>query len=235
MRGAVYEQRMSTLDQAKRMAARAALSELPDAGIVGLGTGSTARLFIEEVALLVKSGRKLVGVPTSDASRAQALGLGIPLLEDLGPWAIEVCVDGADEVSDGLDLIKGGGGAHTREKIVNAAAKRNVIIVDGGKRSRQLGEKWPVPVEVLPFGRLATAALLTALGTPVLRERDGAPFHTDSGNFLYDLQVGPIAHPRALEARLRAIPGVVEVGLFVGRADVVFVARESGVERLTRR
>lgn len=234
-RAAVYERGMGTIDDAKRLAARAALSELPEQGIVGLGTGSTARLFIEEVGLLVKSGRRLVGVPTSDASRAQALALGIPLLEDLGPWAIDVCVDGADEVSDALDLVKGGGGAHTREKIVNAAAKRNVIIVDAGKRSRLLGEKWPVPVEVLPFGRLATVALLGAVGAPVLRARDGVPFRTDSGNFLYDLKVGPIADPGALEARLRAIPGVVEVGLFVQRADVVLVAGEGGVTRLQRR
>ena len=180
------------------------------------------------------AGRKLTGVPTSDASRAQAAALGIPLLDDLGPWAIDVCVDGADEVSDALDLIKGGGGAHTREKIVNAAAKRNVIIVDGSKRSRLLGEKWAVPVEVLPFGREATAAALARLGKPTLRLKDGQPWRTDSGNYLYDVAAGPIADPRALEAALRAIPGVVEVGLFVGRADVVLVAREQGVERLTR-
>ena len=225
---------MPTLDEAKRAAALAAVKELPEQGIIGLGTGSTAKLFIEEVGKLVAAGRKLTGVPTSDASRAQAAALGIPLLDDLGPWAIDVCVDGADEVSDALDLIKGGGGAHTREKIVNAAAKRNVIIVDGSKRSRLLGEKWAVPVEVLPFGREATAAALARLGKPTLRLKDGQPWRTDSGNYLYDVAAGPIADPRALEAALRAIPGVVEVGLFVGRADVVLVAREQGVERLTR-
>lgn len=226
---------MTNLDHAKRLAAHAALAELPHAGVVGLGSGTTARLFIEEVGLLVKSGRRLTGVPTSEASRAQARALGIPLLEDLGPWKIDVCVDGADEVSDGLDLIKGGGGAHTREKIVNAAARRNVIIVDASKRSRLLGERRPVPVEVLPFGRLATEALLQSLGTATLREQDGAPFRTDSGNFLYDLKLPPIINPGALQAVLRGLPGVVEVGLFVKRADVVLVASEAGVERLERK
>lgn len=222
------------VDEAKLAAARAALAELPERGIVGLGTGSTARLFIDEVGKLVRAGRDLRGVPTSEASRAQARSLGIALLDDVGPWEIDVCVDGADEVSDALDLIKGGGGAHTREKIVNGSARRNVIIVDAGKCSRQLGERWPVPVEVLSFGRGSTERHLARFGTPKLRLREGAPFHTDSGNFIFDLHAGPIASPRELEQALRAIPGVVEVGLFCGRADVVLVASESGVERRVR-
>src|SRR5262249_36670867 len=130
-------------DGAKRTAARAALKELPESGIVGLGSGSTSRLFVEELAPLVRSGRRLVGVPTSESTRTLAASLGIPLLADEGPWAIDVNVDGADEVSDALDLIKGGGGAHAREKIVNYAAARNVVIVDGSKLSSRLGEKWP--------------------------------------------------------------------------------------------
>src|SRR2546423_1651429 len=108
---------MGSMDAAKLAAARAAVAELPERGVLGLGTGSTARLFIDEVGKLVAAGRAFTGVPTSDASRAQARALGIPLLDDGGPWVIDVCVDGADEVSDALDLIKGGGGAHTREKI----------------------------------------------------------------------------------------------------------------------
>src|SRR6201996_5370428 len=118
-----------TPDEAKRQVARAALDLLPEKGVIGLGTGSTAALFIDGVGELVRAGRKFVGVPTSDASRKQAEQLGIPLLDDVGPWEIDVCVDGADEVSSKLDLIKGGGGAHTREKIVNAAARTNVIVV----------------------------------------------------------------------------------------------------------
>jgi ribose 5-phosphate isomerase A len=212
------------MDDAKRAAARAALGELPEAGIVGLGTGSTSRIFVEELAPRVRAGRKLVGVPTSESTRALAESLGIPLLGDEGPWAIDVNVDGADEVSAGLDLIKGGGGAHAREKIVNYAARRNVVIVDGSKLSARLGEKWPVPVEVLPFAHGETRAHLGRLGEPVLRHKDGAPWRTDAGNLIYDLRVAPIDDPAALDRALRGIPGVVETGLFVGRADVVLVA-----------
>jgi ribose 5-phosphate isomerase A len=237
-----------TRDEAKRLAARAALDLLPERGTVGLGSGSTAKLFIDGVGELVRSGRKLVGVPTSDASRQQAERLGIPLLDDVGPWDIDVCVDGADEVSDRLDLIKGGGGAHTREKIVNESSKSNVIVVDDTKLSGKLGERWKVPVEVLPFGRLATLARLSQIGPTELRTRktsvaelaqvnksDGhVPWMTDSGNFIYDVAAGIIEDPAELEARLRHIPGVVESGLFVGRATVVLVASEAGIKTLRR-
>jgi ribose 5-phosphate isomerase A len=221
-------------DEAKLNAARSALAELPLAGIVGLGTGSTAKLFIDEVGKLVKDGRKLVGVPTSEASRAQATALGIPLLGDDGPWDIALTVDGADEVDEALHLIKGGGGAHTREKIVNYASRRNVIIVDGSKMSRHLGEKWPVPVEVIPFAHLQTHRRLEEHGRPVLRQKAGAVVRTDAGNFIYDVHAGHVLDPGALDRALRAIPGVVETGLFVGRADVVLVAEPSGVRRLVR-
>src|SRR5262245_27261743 len=125
--------------EAKRQAAREALRYLPERGVVGLGSGSTAELFIEEVGQLVAAGRSLYGVPTSEAGRRQAAALRIPLLPDTGPWPIDVCVDGADEVSDDLDLIKGGGGCHSREKIVNDAARTNIIIVDESKLSHKLG------------------------------------------------------------------------------------------------
>ena len=144
-------------------------------------------------------------------------------------------VDGADEVSAALDLIKGGGAAHTREKIVNYAARRNVVIVDASKLSGRLGERWPVPIEVLPFAHGATRAHLEKHGQPGLRVRaDGSAVRTDAGNLIYDLRTGPIQTPAALDAALHAIPGVVETGLFVGRADVVIVAAESGVRRLAR-
>jgi ribose 5-phosphate isomerase A len=221
-------------DDIKRKAALAAIAELPPEGVIGIGTGSTARLFIAALGELVAQGRRYTCVPTSQASRQQAQALGIPLLSDDGPWDIAVTVDGADEVSDALDLIKGGGGAHTREKIVNASSRRNVIIIDASKLSRRLGERWAVPVEVLPFAHLATRAHLASHGTPALRLRDGAPFATDAGNLIYDVACGPIAEPRALDAALRAIPGVVETGLFVGRADVVLVASDAGIERRVR-
>lgn len=223
-----------TQDDAKRAAARAALAYLPESGLVGLGTGSTAKHFIDGVAELVRSGRSLVGVPTSEQSRAQAESLGIPLASPEGPWEIELCVDGADEVSDALDLIKGGGGAQTREKIVNAASRLNVIVVDESKLSSQLGSRWPVPVEVLAFGHRATARALSRWGEACLRLRDGAPWLTDAGNYLYDVHVGTIETPSRLDSEIRAIPGVVETGLFCARADVVLVATASGVRELRR-
>jgi ribose 5-phosphate isomerase A len=223
-----------SIDDAKRAAARAALAELPEAGTIGLGSGSTAKLFIDEVGALVRAGRKLVGVPTSEASRTQAAALGIPLLSDDGPWEIDVTVDGADEVDDALNLVKGGGGAQTREKMVNYASRRNVIIVDQTKLSRRLGESWAVPLEVLRFAHLQTRRLLSEHGTPKLRERNGAPWITDAGNLIYDLAVGPIDDPAALDRLLHAVPGVVETGLFVGRADLVLIAGENGVIRRPR-
>jgi ribose 5-phosphate isomerase A len=228
---------MGSIDDAKRTAARAALAELPDSGVIGLGTGSTTRFFIDAVGEAVKAGKKYTGVPTSEASRKQATELGIPLLGDDGPWDIAVCVDGADEVDPQLDLVKGGGGAQTREKIVNFSARKNVIIVDGTKLSPKLGTTWSVPIEVLPFAHLATKHHLAKLGTPVLRpaKSGDGPWKTDAGNLIYDVKTGPIDDVAALDTKLRAIPGVVETGLFVGRADVVLVARESGVERLVRK
>jgi ribose 5-phosphate isomerase A len=224
-------------DDAKRQAARAALDEIPAQGIVGLGTGSTARMFVEELGARVRAwGMKIIGVPTSESTRELAASVGIPLLGDEGPWSIDVNVDGADEVSTGaLDLIKGGGAAHTREKIVNFASKRNVIIVDSSKLSPRLGVRWPVPIEVIPFAQGTTRAHLERLGKPALRAKaDGTPVRTDAGNVIYDLAVAPVDDPGALDRALRAIPGVVETGLFVGRADVVIVASDEGVKRLVR-
>jgi ribose 5-phosphate isomerase A len=227
----------SPIDDAKRAAARAALDELPASGIIGLGTGSTTRFFIDAVGEAVAAGRHYTGVPTSEASRAQAVKLGIPLLSDDGPWQIDVCVDGADEVDDRLDLIKGGGGAQTREKIVNFSAAKNIIIVDDSKLSTRLGEKWHVPVEVLPFAHLATKAHLGKHGDPVLRlakDGSGNVVRTDAGNFIYDVRCGLIPEPGTLDRAMRSIPGVVETGLFVGRADIVLVASSTGVRRLVR-
>lgn len=222
------------MSDAKRQAADAALSFLPERGVVGLGSGSTARYFIEGVARLVAQGRELRGVATSGASRAQAESLGIPLLGDLGPWQIDVCVDGADEVSEQLDLIKGGGGCHSREKIVNRAARKNVIVVDESKLSAQLGERWPVPVEVLAFGAKNLQSWLERWGRVTWREQAGQPFVTDSGNYILDVHAGVIRDPEELDGQLRALPGVVETGLFVGRADVVVIAGARGIRTLTR-
>lgn len=222
------------LDQAKQRAAQAAMEELPEAGVIGLGSGSTTAFFIAEVGRAVRAGRRLAGVATSDASRRLAEEAGIPLLDDAGPWNIDVCVDGADEVSDDLSLIKGGGGCHAREKIVNEHSARSVIIVDATKLSQRLGERWAVPVEVLPFGREATAQALSRFGTVAVRNRDGRPWVTDSGNFIYDVKTGPIVAPDLLDKALRALPGVVETGLFLDRVDLVLVAESAGVRSLRR-
>jgi ribose 5-phosphate isomerase A len=217
----------------KRVAARAALEQLPESGVLGLGTGSTVRYFIEGVAELVRSGRDYVGVPTSEASRRLAGSLGIPLLDDDGPWDILLCVDGADEVSPELDLIKGGGGAHTREKLVNFASQRNVIVVDESKLSARLGERFRVPVEVLTFAHRETAYLIGGIGEPTLRLANGAPFRTDSGNYIYDVRTGAIDDPSNLDMELKTIPGVVETGLFCGRTDLVIVAGPTGIRKIS--
>jgi ribose 5-phosphate isomerase A len=221
-------------DEMKHAAAVAAVRHLPEAGVLGLGTGSTTRWFIEAVGELVLGGRKFSCVPTSTASRSLAERCRIPLLDDAGPWQIDVCVDGADEVNGALDLIKGGGGAHTREKIVNQAARKNVIIVDESKLVERLGQTRAVPVEVLTFGYKSTLQALSALGQPALRLVNGAPLMSDAGNYIVDLSTGPIEAPARLDQALRALPGVVETGLFVGRADVVIVARPGGISELAR-
>lgn len=183
---------MRSKDAQKYAAAEAALSYLPQEGVIGLGTGSTARFFIDGVGQLVKQGRRLQAVPTSQRSRQQALDLGIVVLPESGPWDIAVCVDGADEVSRDLDLIKGGGAAHTREKIVNYHSRKNIIVIDEDKLSERLGEKWPVPIEVLDFASQATAKVLSQFGEAIQRKQGGAPVRTDSGHFVYDLTVGAI-------------------------------------------
>lgn len=212
----------------KRAAACAAIDELPESGVIGLGTGSTARFFIEELAVLVRKGRNYVGVPTSAETRSLAHSLGIELLDDDGPWDIDVTVDGADEIDPRRNVIKGGGAAHARERIVNFASRRNVIIVDDSKLSAAVGTQWPIPIEVMPFGHRESARTLSPFGEPRLREG----VTTDNGNLIYDLAVRPLNDPAALERELRLLPGVVEVGLFVDRVDVAIIAGESGLKRL---
>jgi ribose 5-phosphate isomerase A len=218
------------MDVAKRLAAQAAADLVPEQAVVGLGTGTTTRWFINEIGRLVQEGRQLSAVPTSRRSRELAMSLGIPLLDEHGPWSIDICVDGADEVSEELDLIKGGGGAHTREKIVNRHSRQNVIIVDDSKLSPRLGERRAVPIEVVVFGHRATGAALARYGDVTLRFAGDNPFVTDSGNYIYDVETGPIADPVELEEELRHLPGVIETGLFCGRADIVIVASTSSVE-----
>ena len=222
-------------DQLKRAAALRAIEEIEDGMVVGLGTGSTAGFVVEGLAARVASGLRVVGIPTSERTSAQARRLGIPIATFAEHERLDLTIDGADEVQLGtLDLIKGLGGALLREKIVAAASDRVVIVVDQEKLVERLGEHTPIPVEVTQFGWQATAGALARLGC-VPERRYGVneqPFVTDGGNFILDCRFGPLADPGSTEQRLAMTVGTVENGLFVGRTSVVVVASMTGVEVL---
>jgi ribose 5-phosphate isomerase A len=222
-------------DQLKRAAARRAIEEIEDGMVVGLGTGSTAAFVVEGLAARVAAGLRVVSIPTSERTAAQARRLGIPIATFAEHERLDLTIDGADEVQLGtLDLIKGLGGALLREKIVAAASDRLVIVVDQEKLVEQLGEHTPIPVEVTQFGWQATAGALARLGC-VPERRYGVneqPFVTDGGNFILDCRFGPLADPGSIEQRLAMTVGTVENGLFVGRTSVVVVASMTGVEVL---
>jgi ribose 5-phosphate isomerase A len=221
-------------DELKRAAALRAVQEVEDGMILGLGTGSTAAFVVEGLAERVRAGLRIVGIPTSERTAAQARRLGIPIVTFAEYQKIDMTIDGADEVELGtLDLIKGLGGALLREKIVAAASRRLVIVVDQEKLVDRLGQHTPVPVEVTPFGWEATAAALAALGcVPERRYVSQQPFVTDEGHLILDCRFGPIPDPAALEMRIAMTVGTVESGLFVGRSSTVVVASTTGVEVL---
>jgi ribose 5-phosphate isomerase A len=223
-------------DRLKRAAALRAIEEVEDGMVLGLGTGSTAAFVVEGLAARVAAGLRVVGIPTSERTAAQARRLGIPIATFAEYQKLDLTIDGADEVELGtLHLIKGLGGALLREKIVAAASRRLVIVVDQEKLVERLGEHTPVPVEVTQFGWQATAAALSALGC-ILERRYGIgeqPFVTDGGNFILDCRFGPLADPGDVERRIAITVGAVESGLFVGRSSVVVVASTTGVEVLT--
>ena len=199
-----------------------ALAEVKSGHVVGLGTGQAATAFIHALGRAVKDGLAVTGVPTSEASATLARRLGIPLIDE--PVALDVAVDGADEVDPRLDLIKGYGGALVREKIVAAAARRFIVLVGTEKLVPALGARGRLPVEVVPFGVSFARRRLGELGyTASVRSRDGAPVVTDNGNLILDCVVDSIADPAALDATMRAIPGVIGTGLFVGMAHTVMV------------
>jgi ribose 5-phosphate isomerase A len=222
-------------DALKRAAAEAAVALVQDGMVVGLGTGSTASFAVDALARRHAEGLRLLGIPTSERTAAQAKAAGIPLTPFAEHRPIDLTIDGADEVECGtLNLIKGLGGALLREKIVAAASRRLAIVVDGGKLVDRLGEHAPVPVEVVPFGLEATQRALEVMGASahLRRAPSGDPFVTDGGHRILDCHFAPIADPARLEDRIRRIVGVVECGLFIGRAHMVFVADVQGVHRL---
>jgi ribose 5-phosphate isomerase A len=224
-------------DELKRQAAEYAVQFVASGMRVGLGTGSTAMHATSRIGALLAAG-ELSGITafaTSHATDAQARRLGIPMIDDDLPVDLDVTIDGADEVDPDLDLIKGGGGALLREKIVAQVSAREIIVVDAGKPSPQLGTRWPVPVEVLPFAWRAQARFLASLGGRVrVREQDGQPFRTDSGNLVLDTDFGPIPDAAALAAELAGRAGIVEHGLFLGLATDLVVASPDGITHRTR-
>jgi ribose 5-phosphate isomerase A len=217
----------------KREAAAGALQFVRPGMRLGLGTGSTAKHFVVLLGEKVRAGLDVIAVPTSEATRAQAEGLGIKLTTLDDTPALDLTVDGADEIGPELALIKGGGGALLREKIVAAASARMVVIADDSKVVDVLGA-FPLPIEVVPFGLAATrAAVERAVGAGAdavtLRTgKDGLAFVTDGGHFILDAALKRIADPPLLAARLAAIPGVVEHGLFIGLAQTAVVAGPNG-------
>ncbi|MDP7607885.1 MAG: ribose-5-phosphate isomerase RpiA [Candidatus Poseidoniia archaeon] len=222
-------------DSLKRAAAAAAVELVCDGMLLGLGTGSTANHALELLGERVAEGLAITGVPTSERTAARARELGIPLQPFEPGLRLDLAIDGADEVSSQLDLIKGLGGALLREKQVESCAERLVIIIDDSKLVERLG-RGPLPVEVAPAEADAMLATLRALDCEAaLRREAGAVFVTDNGNWIAHLRFADgIPDPAALDARLQALPGVIDTGLFLGMADIVYSASPAGVKRLER-
>ncbi len=229
------------MDQLKRQAAARALEAVRDGMRLGLGTGSTAKHFVELLGEKVRAGMKVIGVPTSEATRADAIRCGIALatLDDID--RLDLTVDGADEIDPKLNLIKGGGGALLREKIVAAASDRMIVIADDSKWVDALG-RYPLPVEVVPFGIAATRRAMAEAfaqcgvsGQMVVRtDKDGHVFVTDGGHWIVDAHLGRIEDAARLATLLSAIPGVAEHGLFIGLASTAILAGGQGIRVIER-
>jgi ribose 5-phosphate isomerase A len=229
---------MHEVERWKREAAEAAVELVRPGMILGLGHGSTARYALLKIAELLRTGKlwDIQGVPCSKKVEEEARALGIPLTTLEDHPELDLTIDGADEIDPKLNVIKGGGGAMLREKIVAQATKVEVIVADFGKLSERLGTKVPVPVEVLPFGWKTQARFLEALGAKVsLRyDSEGKPFLTDQGNYVLDCYFGPIEDPGALAQELSSRAGILGHGLFLGLVDEAFVSGPEGLRRLRR-
>jgi ribose 5-phosphate isomerase A len=222
-------------EQEKEAAARASLRFVRDGDIVGLGTGSTAAYAVRFLGERVQAGLKIRGIATSMQTKELAAGLGIPLTALDEFQQIDITIDGADEIDSELRLIKGGGGALLREKIVASASRQLVIIADSTKQVSMLG-KFPLPVEVIPFAQALIAKKIAALGASVkVRQRgDGSAFVTDEGHHILDCSFGRISDPAALAGQLKSMLGVVEHGLFIGMADVLLIGKGAEITELRR-
>ncbi len=223
------------MSELKRTAAKKAVEFVEDGMILGLGTGSTAKLAVEEIGRLVRNGYQITGIPTSKETEKQARDLGISLTTLDEVQSIDLTIDGADEVDSELRLIKGMGGALLREKIVAFWSKQEIIVVDSSKMVDRLGVKTPLPVEVIPSGHLRTKEALESLGCLAKLRGDREPFLTDNGNYILDCKFQQIEAPRELEYAINNIPGVVENGLFLGMASRIVIGTESGAVVKERR
>ena len=229
---------MQNQDQLKQEAARRAVQFVESGMILGLGTGSTTRFALEFIGQGIRKGelKNIQGIPSSLQTENQANEFGIPLttLEDHAE--IDLTIDGADEVDDALNLIKGGGGALFREKVIAQASRRNIIIVDESKVSPRLGTLWALPVEVIPFARKPVSDFIKSLGATVVPREisPGSPFITDQTNQILDCRFGPIEDPEALAGQLDQRAGVLEHGLFLNLATDVLVADEGDIRHLKR-
>jgi ribose 5-phosphate isomerase A len=220
-------------EEEKKAAGRAAAELVRDGDVVGLGTGSTAYFAVVALGERVKAGLKITGIPTSLQTADLARAVGIPLTTLDDHPEIDITIDGADEIDAKLNLIKGGGGALLREKVVASASRKMVVVADSGKLVQVLG-KFPLPVEVISFARTVIEKKIVALGgKPKLRtRRDGSPYVTDNGNEILDCSFGKIKDPAALARELSGIPGIVEHGLFIGLAKLVMVGRGNSVDKI---
>jgi ribose 5-phosphate isomerase A len=232
---------LTKTDELKEAAARAALDLVTEGMRLGLGTGSTAARFVAALGERVAGGLNVLCVPTSEATREQAAELGIPITTLDETPRLDLTIDGADEIDSELRLIKGGGGALLREKIVATASDRMVVVADESKLVSVLGA-FPLPIEVVRFGLMATIGLIEAIaaeagchGAITLRPGQGeAPFVTDQGNLILDCAFGSIPEPEVLAFSLKRVPGVIEHGLFLGLADLAIVAGRGGIKALRR-
>ena len=211
---------MKNLNEKKLVGEKAA-EFIKDGMVVGLGTGSTVYYTIIKLGQLVKEGLTIQGIPTSVRTEELAKKVGIPLVSFKEIGQIDVAIDGADEVDFNLDLIKGGGGALLREKIIAKAAKQFIVVATPNKMVKKLGG-FQLPVEVVPFGAELTEKHISELGIdPILRQFEGNPYKTDNGNYIFDCDISSILQPKELEEKLNMIPGVVENGLFINMSDIV--------------
>jgi ribose 5-phosphate isomerase A len=222
----------------KQQAAERAVEYVQSGMVVGLGHGSTAAFAVRCLAEILRADqlRDVVAVPCSTQVEGEAQQLGIPLTTLEEHPVVDLTIDGADEVDPNLNLIKGGGGALLREKIIAQASRREVIIVDETKLSPLLGTRWAVPIEVVPFGWRSQAAYLESLGASITVRQgaDGSPFRTDQGNMILDSHFGPMPEPALVADQLNRRAGIVEHGMFIGLASEVIVAGREGVRHLKR-